>query len=270
MERALVSVLLRIIHHLKSGVFVSTNVQRWPQDPYFHFSSLVLHLSDVWKCEITLLSFLIPSSTLLRCVEVWNSHTFPLVSKPLVILYLVLHFSEVWKCGKVWQSKHNVTLFPWSRTPCHSFFSFTLLRGVEVWKVWQSKDNVTLFTWSRTPFHSLLSSTLLRSRCGSVEKSDKVRIMSHFSPGHEHLVILYLVLHFWEVWKCGKVWPSEDNVTLFPWSRTSCHSLLSSTLLRGVEVWNNLTESGCCRAFPQSRIHWHSFFSYTRWWVLVG
>ena len=203
-------VLLRIIHHLKSGVFVSTNVQRWPQDPYFHFSSLVLHLSDVWKCEITLLSFLIPSSTLLRCVEVWNSHTFPLVSKPLVILYLVLHFSEVWKCGKVWQSK----------------------------------DNVTLFTWSRTPFHSLLSSTLLRSRCGSVEKSDKVRIMSHFSPGHEHLVILYLVLHFWEVWKCGKVWPSEDNVTLFPWSRTSCHSLLSSTLLRGVEVWKSLTKWG--------------------------
>ena len=42
-------------------------------------------------------------------------------------------------------------------------------------------------------------------RCGSVETSDKVRILSHFSPSHEPLVILYLVLHFSEVWKCGVV-----------------------------------------------------------------
>ena len=37
-----------------------------------------------------------------------------------------------------------------------------------------------------------------------MEKSDKVRIMSHFSPGHEPFVILYLVLYFSEVWKCAK------------------------------------------------------------------
>ena len=42
-------------------------------------------------------------------------------------------------------------------------------------------------------------------RCGSVEKSDKLRILSHFFPRHETSVILYLVLHFSEVWKCGKV-----------------------------------------------------------------
>ena len=53
-------------------------------------------------------------------------------------------------------------------------------------------------------------------RCGSVEQSDKVRILSHFSPSHELLVILYLVPHFSEVWKCGKVRQSKDNVTLFP------------------------------------------------------
>ena len=53
----------------------STNVQRWPQDPYFPFSSSVLHFSEVWKCEINLLSFLISSSTLLKSVEVWNSLT---------------------------------------------------------------------------------------------------------------------------------------------------------------------------------------------------
>ena len=27
----------------------------------------------------------------------------------------------------------------------------------------------------------------------------------HFSPGHETSVVPYLVLHFLEVWKCGKV-----------------------------------------------------------------
>ena len=102
--RKVLEVVRCMLHHSRFPHFPSvlhTNLQRWPQDPYFPFSSLALHLSEVWKCEITLLSFLIPSSTLLRCVEVWNSHTFPLVSKPLVILYLVLHFSEVWKCGKV-------------------------------------------------------------------------------------------------------------------------------------------------------------------------
>ena len=35
--------------------------------------------------------------------------------------------------------------------------------------------------------------------------------MSHFSPDHEPLVILILVPHFSEVWKCGKVWESKDE-----------------------------------------------------------
>ena len=49
-----------------------------------------------------------------------------------------------------------------------------------------------------------------------MEKSDKVRILWHFSPSHEPFVILYLVLHFPEVWKCGKVRQSKDNVSLSP------------------------------------------------------
>ena len=49
-----------------------------------------------------------------------------------------------------------------------------------------------------------------------MEKSDKVRILSHFSPSHEPFVILYLVLHFQEVWKCGKVRQSKDIVSLSP------------------------------------------------------
>ena len=43
--------------------------------------------------------------------------------------------------------------------------------------------------------------------------------MSHFSPSYKPFVILYLVLHFSEAWKCGEVWQSKDNVTLFSWSR---------------------------------------------------
>ena len=53
------------------------NVQRWPQDPYFPFSSLynvVLHGVEVWKNPI--LSLLIPSSTLAREVFRGNSNNF--------------------------------------------------------------------------------------------------------------------------------------------------------------------------------------------------
>ena len=70
------------------------------------------------------------------------------------------------------------------------------------------KSRVSLLV---TKFHT-------SQRCGSVEKSDKVRILSHFSPSHELL---------------------------------QCHSLLSSTLLRGVEVWNSLTKLGYCCSFSR-------------------
>ena len=117
-----------------------------------------------------------------------------------------------------------------------SFFilSSTLLWGVEVW------NNPTFLSHPKF---------LTSQRCRSVEKSDEVGIMSSLPPSHGPSVILYLVLHFSEVWKFGKFWQSKDNVTLFPWSRTLCHSLLRSTLLRGVEVWKRLTMSGQCRVF---------------------
>ena len=49
-----------------------------------------------------------------------------------------------------------------------------------------------------------------------MEKSDKLRILSHFFPRHETSVILYLVLHFSEVWKCGKDIQTKDIVALLP------------------------------------------------------
>ena len=46
-----------------------------------------------------------------------------------------------------------------------------------------------------------------------------------------------------EVW--NNLTKSGQYVTLFRQSRTPCHSLLSSTLLRGAQiVWNSLTKSG--------------------------
>ena len=47
----------------------------------------------------------------------------------------------------------------------------------------------------KSRFSSLLTQFYTSQRCGSIEQSDKVRILSHFSPSHEPLVILYLVLH---------------------------------------------------------------------------
>ena len=139
--------------------------------------------------------------------------------------YLVPHFSEVWKCGKVWQSKDIVALSP-SHEPL--VILYLVPHFSEVWNcgiVRQSKDNLT------TLCHSLLSSTLLRSRCGSVEKSNEVRRMSHFSPSHEPFVILYLVPHFsevfysTEVWNC---WQVDFNVAL---------SLSHEKLVRFMSNW---------------------------------
>ena len=50
---------------------VCTNVQRWPQDPYFPFSSLVPHFSEVWKCGKVWQS------------KVWYCRTFPTGTNPL-------------------------------------------------------------------------------------------------------------------------------------------------------------------------------------------
>ena len=41
-------------------------------------------------------------------------------------------------------------------------------------------------------------------------------ILSQFPPSHELLVILYLVLHFLEMWKCGIVWQSKNIVAVSP------------------------------------------------------
>ena len=86
-----------------------TNVQGWPQDPYFPFSFLVPHFSEVWKCGIS--QHVSPSHEPLVIVYLvlrkgeksdkvrMMSHFSP-SHEPLVILYLVLHFSEVRKGEK--------------------------------------------------------------------------------------------------------------------------------------------------------------------------
>ena len=78
-----------------------------------------------------------------------------------------------------------------------------------------------------------------------MEKSDKVSIMSHFSPGHEPLVILFLVLHFSEEWKCEK----SDKVRIMSHFSPGHEPLFILYLVphfsdRGVEVWKSLTKLG--------------------------
>ena len=131
-----------------------TQMSSWPQDPYFAFSSLIIYVSWVWKCESTLIFFLVPSSTLLRGVEVWKSltkvgycHTFLKCGKVQqsqdigaffsqsqtpFFFYLLLHFSEVCQCAVVWQTEFNVAL----SLDASLFHSSTPLRRVELSKEW--------------------------------------------------------------------------------------------------------------------------------------
>ena len=67
-----------------------------------------------------------------------------------------------------------------------------------------------------------------------MEKSDKVRIISYFSPGHETSVILYLVLHFSEVWKYGKSDKLRIMSHFFPRHKTS---VILYLVLHFSEVW---------------------------------
>ena len=94
-----------------------------------------------------------------------------------------------------------------------SFFirSSTLLWGVEVW------NNPTFLSHPKF---------LTSQRCRGVEKSDEVTIMSPFFPSHDPSVILYLVLHFSEVWKYEIVWQSQDIVAFSPQSRIPWHSFV--------------------------------------------
>ena len=52
-----------------------TNVQRWPQDPYFLFHPLFYTSLRCGSLKESYFSPLIPSSTLVKGVEVWNSLT---------------------------------------------------------------------------------------------------------------------------------------------------------------------------------------------------
>ena len=115
--------------------------------------------------------------------------------------------------------------------------SSTLIWGVEVW------NNPTFL--SHPKFHT-------SQRCRSEEKADKVRIMSPFSPGHETSVILYLVPHFSEVWKCGKacikmetiIWCHMYHVG-FTHAFFASESIYQSTLSK-VLVWKLKTSKRYC------------------------
>ena len=113
---------------------------------------------------------------------------------------------------------------------------------------------------------SFLTKFHTSQRCWTVEKFDKVRVISHFPPSHEPLVILYLVPHFSEVWKCG----IEGS-----WLGKKCDIILTlpdhSTLLRSVELskeWQKVRDYGksvtlswLCQTIP----HFYNFEKSGTW-----
>ena len=84
--------------------------------------------------------------------------------------------------------------------------------------------------------------------------------MSHFSPGRETSVILYLALHFSEVWKNEIVWQSQDIFALFPQSRIPWHSFLSYTPMYEMRIKRSGTVSWfyfCNSFYITYRFMWH-------------
>ena len=146
----------------------STNVQPWPQDPYFSDSFLVLHFFEVWKCERTLLSFLIPSSTPVKGLsKEWQGVHDQGKSVTIYILTLsdfstLPHLWEVWnyvKNNKGFVTGGNVRHYP---DFVRLFHTSTPLNSVELSKEWQGvratrgkvgdySHFVRLFTTSSTP-----------------------------------------------------------------------------------------------------------------------
>ena len=123
----------------------------------------------MWKCESTLIFFLVPSSTLLRGVEVWKSLT------------------KVGYCH----------IFPPVTNPCHSLPSNTLLRGVEVWKSPTKSGYCHTFPQVSNPlsfFSYLNPSQRPVSKCGKVQQSQDIGAVFSQSqtPFYFYLVLTLL------------------------------------------------------------------------------
>ena len=162
------------------------------------------------------------------------------------ISYLVPHFSKVWKCGKVWQGPVKVALFPLVILYLHVL---VVPHFSEVWTygiVWQSRYCHTLSLGNEPVIiPALLSSTLLRCVELWMNSLTKTGYSRTFPPVINPLSFFtHLVPHFLEVWKCGIVWQIQDIHVVVLFSSHELviilYNVLSSIVLWGVEVWNNL------------------------------
>ena len=162
------------------------------------------------------------------------------------ISYLVPHFSEVWKYGKVWQGQVKVALFPLVILYLHVL---VVPHFSEVWTygiVWQSRYCHTLSLGNEPVIiPALLSSTLLRCVELWMNRLKNTGYSHTFPPVINPLSFFtHLVPHFLEVWKCGIVWQIQDIHVVVLFSSHELiiilYNVLSSTVLWGVEVWNNL------------------------------
>ena len=119
-----------------------------------------------------------------------TAHSIDHVSRilPLTSLKECFYYFAKWLTGKE-------TLFfntSYNRTKFSYFFSVFSVRKRPLSSQMSSAGHKIPTFLFHPYFHT-------SQRCRSVEKSDKVRIMSHFSLSHEPFVIRYLVLHFSEV-----------------------------------------------------------------------
>ena len=147
---------------------------------------------------------------------------FPTIHVPS--LWLLWYISLAWESNTLYPPASSLTSKPHSNTK--------LADNAKSRRTASYMYRVTIYTirWKNTT--------------RSTKTSTVTVTLSHVQPWpwNPEFFTSYLVTHFSEVWKCGVVWQGKDIVAPFPQSWTSCHSLLSSILLSGVEVWNSLTK----------------------------
>ena len=90
-----------------------------------------------------------------------------------------------------------------------------------------SKTKCVLFTSQRHKARDCILNLNLLGK--SIDCETTFKYLCVAMKSRVSTLLNYLVLHFWEVWKCGIVWQSKDIVALSPQSLIPWHSFLSYT-----------------------------------------
>ena len=150
---------------------------------------------------------------------------------------------------------------PWQPEFLYFLLSSTLLRGVEVWReVWQGQVKVALFPLVILYLHVLVFPNFSEVwTYGIVWQSGYCHTLS---LGNEPVIIPALLSS--TLLRCVELWMNSLTKTgyshTFPPVINPLSFFTHWTLPWGLEVWNSLTNSGytCSRTFLQSWTHYHS------------